>query len=132
MLGFSHSAEVALGVASVVMFIGTVVAVPIFLVRIPEDYFTRACNPSSLPVRALRTAVGLALIVLGFAMLVLPGQGILTILVGLGVLDLPIKDRILNRLLCQAKVRRAIDAIRHKAGKPSLLVPGACEGAVTG
>jgi putative transmembrane protein PGPGW len=127
----SHSAEVALGVASVVMFVGTIVAVPIFLVRIPEDYFARPRAPSALPIRVLRTVVGVALIVLGLAMLVLPGQGILTILVGLGVLDLPIKERIMNRLLCHPKVRHAVDAIRHKAGKPSLRVPGACEGAAT-
>jgi hypothetical protein len=57
-------------------------------------------------------------------MLVLPGQGILTILVGLGILELPFKDRVIARLLSNAKVSAAIDKLRHKAGKGSLHVPG--------
>lgn len=124
MFGLSPSVEIALGVASVAMFVGTLVAIPIFLVRVSDDHFVRPRQSRSLFVRALRTTIGLALVGFGVAMLVLPGQGVLTILVGLSVLDLPVKDRIVNRLLCLPRVQHAIDAIRHKAGKGSLLVPG--------
>jgi hypothetical protein len=125
MLGLSHSVEVALGVASVVMFVGTLVAVPIFFVRVPSDYFSRPRSAHSLPIRIVRTVVGLALVVIGIAMLVLPGQGVLTILVGLSILDLPVKDRIILRLLRNPKVHRAIDDLRRKHGKEPLVVPGA-------
>jgi len=123
----SHELEVALAVVSVVMFVGTVVAMPLFIVRLPDDYFVRSRPPRSVPRRVLTTLVGLTLVTLGIAMLVLPGQGILTILVGLGVLELPFKDRLIARLLGNAKVAGAIDKLRHKAGKGSLLIPaGAC------
>lgn len=111
---------------SVVMFVGTMVAVPVFLVEIRDDYFVRERKKHPLALKVLRTAVGLALVALGIAMIVLPGQGLLTILVGLSILDLPIKDRVITRILCNPKVHGAIDRLRRKAGKASLQVPGAC------
>jgi hypothetical protein len=123
MLGFSHSAEVALGVASVVMFVGTMVAVPIFFVKVPSDYFARPRSAHSLPIRIMRTVIGVALIAFGIAMLVLPGQGVLTILVGLSILDVPLKDRMILKILRNPKVHRAIDDLRRKRGKEPLMVP---------
>ena len=91
--------------------------------KVPDDYFVRAPRASSLPIKIVRDVLGVALIVVGIAMLVLPGQGVLTILVGLGLLDLPIKDRIIARILRQPKVHHAVDSLRRKAGKGSLIVP---------
>jgi hypothetical protein len=119
----SHELEVGLAIVSVVMFVGSLVAVPVFLVKMPDDYFVRPHPPRSLLRRATTTVVGLALVALGIAMLVLPGQGILTILVGLGILELPFKDRVVARLLKNPKVNAAIDKLRHKAGKGSLHLP---------
>lgn len=131
MLDVSHSVEVALGAASVAMFVATMVAVPVFLVKIREDYFTRPKGKHPLPIKILRTVLGLALIGLGLAMIVLPGQGVLTILVGLSVLDLRIKDRMITKILCNSKVHGAIDRLRRKAGKRPLEVPGAAPAATT-
>lgn len=123
MLTVSHSVEIALGVVSLAMFIGTIVAVPVFLVKIPDDYFVRPRRPSSFAKKALRTVLGLALVALGLLMIVLPGQGVLTLLVGLGVLDLPIKHRIIRRILRTPKVHASIDRLRRKHGRGSLVVP---------
>jgi hypothetical protein len=128
MVGLPRSVEVSFAVGSVAMFVATLVAIPVFLVRIPDDYFARPRRSCSFGVRVLRAIAGVTLIALGGAMLVLPGQGLLTILVGLSVLDLPIKEQVINRLLRLPKVRHAVDSIRHKAGKGSLLLPGACDG----
>ncbi len=115
--------EAALAVASVLMFLGTIVAVPIFLVRIPDDYFVRESQQRSLLRRFVVTLVGLTLVLVGVVMLVLPGQGILTILVGLAILELPFRDRVVGRFLRNPRVRTAIDELRRKAGKGSLRVP---------
>jgi hypothetical protein len=123
MFGLSKSIELAAGVISVGMFVGTIVAVPLFLVKVPDDYFVRRHPPSPLPVRVLRVAVGVALILLGIAMLVLPGQGVLTILVGLGILEAPLKDRAIARILQNPSVHGAIDKLRGKAGKGPLHIP---------
>jgi hypothetical protein len=124
MHGLTHSIEIAAGIVSVGMFLGSIVAVPIFLVKVPDDYFTRARPPSSLAVKVLRITLGVTLIILGIAMLVLPGQGVLTILVGLGILEAPLKDRVIARLLGNPRVHGAIDRLRKKAGKGPLWIPG--------
>ena len=130
MLGLSPTVEVAFGVASVVMFVGTLVAIPVILVRVPDDWFVRPPTPRRLHVRMARTVVGAVLIAIGFVMLFLPGQGILTMLVGFGVLDLPLKHWIVTRLLSNPKVHAAIDKLRRKAGRGSLELPGSCSGSV--
>jgi len=120
----THPIEIAAGVVSLGMFLGTLVAVPIFLVKVPDDYFTRPRAPLSLPLRVLRITLGVGLIVLGIVMLLLPGQGVLTILVGLGILEAPLKDRIIARILRNPPVRHAVDKLRRKAGKGPLEIPG--------
>lgn len=105
------------------MFVGTLIAIPVILVRVPDDWFVRPHCTRSLPVKVARGAIGVVLIAFGIAMLVLPGQGVLTILVGLGVLDLPFKHRLMAKILSNPKVHRAIDKLRRKAGRGSLQLP---------
>jgi len=123
MHGFSHPVEIAAGVVSIGMFVGTLLAVPIFVMKIPDDYFVRPRPPSSLPMKVLRIVLGVALIVVGLAMLVLPGQGVLTILVGLAFLEAPMKDRAIARILQNRAVHHAVDGLRRKAGKGPLQIP---------
>jgi hypothetical protein len=123
MFGLSKSIELAAGVISVGLFVGTLVAVPVFLMKVPDDYFVRQHPPSPLPLRLLRIAVAVTFILLGVAMLVLPGQGVLTILVGLGILEAPLKDQAIARILQNPTVHGAIDKLRRKAGKGPLHIP---------
>lgn len=125
MLDLSPTVEVVIGVASAVMFVGTLVAVPVFLVKVRDDYFSRPRRSQSLPLKILRAVLGLGLVAFGAAMLVLPGQGLLTILLGLSVLDLKIKDRMIARILSVPKVHGTIDRLRRKAGRGPLEVPAA-------
>jgi len=131
MLGISPLVEVAVGVASVMMFVGTLLAIPVILVRVPDDWFVRPRAARSMPQRVARSLIGAALVALGIAMLVLPGQGVLTILVGLGILEFPFRHRMLTRLLSLPRVHRAVDRLRHKAGKGSLELPVSSSGSVT-
>jgi len=122
-MNVSRSVEIAVTVSSIVMFVSTLVAIPVYLVRISPDHFAREAPRRSIVVRVLRTALGIALVALGLLMLVLPGQGLLTVLVGLGVLDLPIKRRAIRRILANGKVRESINRLRSKHGKPPLRIP---------
>jgi hypothetical protein len=123
MFEVSRPVEVAVGIWSVAVLVGTLVAIPVFVVKIPEDYFVRPPPRDHAAVRVLRTIVGLALIGLGSFMLVLPGQGILTIIVGLGVLPLPAARRLMQRLLSLPRVRDATNRMRARHGKPPLMIP---------
>ena len=131
MLGLSTRLEVAVGVGSLVMFVGTLLAIPVVLVRVPDDWFLRPRSARSLPLRIARGLIGGALIVVGLAMLVLPGQGVLTILVGLGILDLPFKHRMAMRLLSNSRVYAAVDRMRKKAGRGSLVLPASSPPSLT-
>jgi hypothetical protein len=57
---------------------------------------------------------------MGLAMLVLPGQGILTILIGVMLLDFPGKRRWELWLIRRRGVRHSIDWIRQRAARPPL------------
>lgn len=115
--------EIAIVIVSVAMFVGTIALIPWLVRRMPEDYFVRAPPKHSLAVKVGRNVLGLLLIAAGAAMLVLPGQGVLTILIGLSILDLPVKHRIMRRILLRPGVRRAVEALRSRAGKPPLVLP---------
>jgi hypothetical protein len=112
-----------LAISSVVFFLGSLVLVPWLLVRLPQDYFLRTPATPSMARKVVRNVIGGLLVVLGLALLVLPGQGMLTVLLGLSVLDLPVKQRLLRRILCQRSVRTAVQKLRARAHRPPLLVP---------
>jgi hypothetical protein len=128
--------EVALGwlsVVSALMFVGSLLCVPWLVVRIPTDYFVRRqhivdrLRPRHPLVRAallaFKNVCGVVLVLAGIAMLVLPGQGILTILVGLMCLDFPGKFYLEQRLARQRPVIAAINWIRVKAHRQPLILP---------
>jgi hypothetical protein len=115
--------EVTLIAVSVAMFVGSLVAIPVLVRRLRPDHFARPPEPRSLPAKILRNGLGALLVAAGIAMLVLPGQGIIAIIFGISIMDLPIKDRILRRLLTQKKIQEGVQRIRSKAGKPPLVIP---------
>lgn len=122
-----------LGVVSVVTFVGSLVAIPWLIVRIPADYFVHhepflKPHESAHPIvrgllHILKNAVGVLLVLAGIAMLVLPGQGILTILIGLLMIDFPGKHALERWLLRQPAVLKSINWIRHRAKRPKINLP---------
>jgi len=118
---------------SVLMFVSGLVVMPLLVARMRSDYFLRRKpGPDSwsgrhpairIGVRAIKNAVGLALLLAGLAMLVLPGQGIITILVGISLLSFPGKRRLELRIVRQGPVLHAINWIRSRAGRPPLQLP---------
>lgn len=120
---------VGLTVMSVVGFIGTLIAIPLILVRLPADYFDirapRHWMKDHHPVLrviglVVKNAVGGVFFLAGFAMLFLPGQGILTMLIGISLMDFPGKQRLEAKLIGQPTVLSAINTMRNKFGKPPL------------
>jgi hypothetical protein len=124
--------EVLTGIVvfSVVAFLLGVIVTPLMLIRLPHDYFVRreSVPPPSLTVgRALllvvRNAFGAVLIVLGSLMLVLPGQGLITLFVGLLVLDFRGKRKLERRLVARPGVLRVLNGLRSRAGRAPLEIP---------
>ncbi len=123
----------ALIAASVVMFVGGLILIPVFVVRMPADFFTRRERPPDtwsrrhpamqIALRVVRNIVGAILVVLGVAMLLLPGQGLLTVLVGVGFLEFPGKRRLELWLVRLPGVLKAINWLRDNRGHPPLAMP---------
>jgi hypothetical protein len=115
------------------MFVGTLIVVPWLVVRIPADYFVRRQAAHEhrkdwhpwlrIGLLVVKNLCGVALVLAGIAMLLLPGQGILTILIGLTLLDFPGKFALEQKLARQPAVFGAMNWIRAKAGRPSLAAP---------
>lgn len=120
--------------ASLVMFVASLIAVPWFVARIPSDYFAGEERPPAVafrnqPVlrllfRLLANVLGLILIAAGIVMLVLPGQGILTIIAGLLAMSFPGKYRFEQWLVGLGPVHRSINALRRYRNQPPLQLPG--------
>jgi hypothetical protein len=51
-----------------------------------------------------------------------PGQGLLTILLGIMLLDFPGKRGLEYKLVSKPKVRDAVNKLRRKFGKPDLIL----------
>lgn len=128
----SHSLILwAISVVSLVAFIGTLVALPFFVARIPEDYFLRsearllrryANFPAHLLYLTVKNLVGVVFIIVGVAMLFMPGQGILTILVGVMLMNFPGKGSLVLRSVSQPSVLRVINWMRARSQRPPVVL----------
>jgi hypothetical protein len=116
------------------LFIGSLVAtliiVPWVLIKIPADYFNRNAEhappfsnypvPLRLPLIIAKNLLGLGLVAVGVAMLVLPGQGVIVILIGVFLLDFPGKQHIERWLISRGPILNFANWLRRKGGKPPL------------
>jgi hypothetical protein len=118
---------------SVAMVVAAIVALPFIVVRIPVDYFAHDRSPQ-LPWQKTHPAVrivalagknilGALLLLAGLVMLFTPGQGILCVLLGVALLDVPGKRRLERWIATRPPVFKALNALRRKYGHPPLEKP---------
>jgi hypothetical protein len=77
-------------------------------------------------LRVGKNLFGVALVLLGIIMLVLPGQGVLSIILGLSLVDFPGRRALQCKLIRRPKVIDSINWIRKKFHRPPLKMPEAC------
>ena len=68
-------------------------------------------------VKIAKIIVGVFLLVCGIVMLFLPGQGLITMLIGLSLIPFPGKNKIEQNFLSRKSVRSSLNWIRIKANK---------------
>ena len=123
-----------LGSLSIFILIISVFMMVLIISFLPEDYFKSenrnlisSVQNSRYPLLKLLVLItknffGVLLLLSGILMLVLPGQGILTIITGLVFIDYPGKYKFERKLLRQKGVINSINWIRSRLSKPSLKV----------
>ena len=124
---------VGVGLAIMVTsFTVSILAATIVLVRLPADYFTNEDRPKWPQNHLLRTGwvilrnlLGAALVVIGVILSLpgVPGQGVLTMFIGVLVMDFPGKQRLLRWILSRRGVLPAINKVRGKFDKEPLKLP---------
>ncbi|HKG45298.1 MAG TPA: hypothetical protein VKB02_01125 [Pyrinomonadaceae bacterium] len=105
--------------------------VTVILVKLPADYFSKNRKTKfwSGPRPALHAAkvigkniAGVLLVALGVVLSLpgVPGQGLLTILLGIMLLDFPGRDRLEQKLLSKPSIVNTINSLRERFEKPPL------------
>ena len=118
---------------SVVTFVGSIGVVTFVLVKLPANYFHSSHDREFLTERHpvlrmvgvfLKNLLGLVLVGFGIVMSLpgVPGQGVLTILLGIMLLDFPGKRKLEVKLVGRPKVFRAINGLRARFDRPPLLL----------
>jgi hypothetical protein len=115
---------------SIVLFVASLLGIPWLVARLPADYFSERPDRNSLlstpdprlrvVLRIAKNALGVVLAIAGIAMLVLPGQGVITLIVAVVLLDIPGKRRLLARIVRGPRVAQVLNRIRERAGQPPL------------
>lgn len=108
----------------------SLILLPLVLIRLPTDFLlTSSSHPIlakryhpvvALTLIVLRNALGFILVISGILLLFLPGQGLLTVLGGLILMDFPKKHVLIQKMLQRPALLRAVNWLRERAGHPRL------------
>lgn len=121
---------ITLGVSSVFIFILSIAGISWFVAQIPDDYFLSTKRQRTkwgqekpilrLLFLLLKNIVGIFLIFAGLLMIILPGQGFLTIVTGLLLINYPGKFKLEQKIVAMPSIFKALNWIRKKANKNPL------------
>jgi len=103
------------------------------VVSLPPGYFVDETPPEGTGAprtgarvrRIARNAGGVVVIALGLVLSVpgIPGQGLVTVLAGLLLIDLPGRHRLVRWLVRRRGVLSTLNRLRARLGRPALLPP---------
>jgi hypothetical protein len=120
-----------MGVGSAFVFVISLLSLPWLVAQIPDDYFVpKKRQPTQWKTRQPlirlviligKNCLGYVLLLGGILMLFLPGQGLLTMITGLLLIDYPGKFRLERRIVNTPAVLKSLNWLRAKANKPPLI-----------
>jgi hypothetical protein len=124
-----HAHEIAWGLFIFVLsLVISSIACIFVIVRLPENYFHPDRDESTPQDRprwrrllsmAVKNIIGVGLVVLGLLMSLpgVPGQGLLTMFMGVVLLDLPGKRALERRIISTPAILKACNRLRNRFGK---------------
>lgn len=116
-------------VGSIASLVLCALLLPVIVLRLPADYFASSRDEEP-PPRSLagwlwrigKNLIGVVFLLAGIAMLVLPGQGVLTILIGLLLINFPGKRRLERRIIGRPTILNILNTMRARRSLPPLIV----------
>jgi hypothetical protein len=119
---------------SLITFFLSLILIPYIVGKLDPECFVAYCkgrkkSPSqkltfpSLILIVVKNILGFILFLAGIVMIFLPGQGLLTILLGILLLSFPGKRRLVKYLVSSPRIRHSLDWLRKKCGKQSFIWP---------
>lgn len=97
---------------------------------LPSNYFIGFENPKTAPklfrpqIQIAKNLAGGILVCLGLVMLIVPGQGLLTLFLGLAIMNFPGKRKVIHFLIRLKTIQNSLNWIRRKKGCPPFIFPG--------
>ncbi len=128
-LGWVAKLALAAGLPMLTFVLGLVV-----VIALPSDHFVRAPRRDRFwqrhgllraTVHVVRNGLGMVLVPLGvlMALPLVPGPGLVFILIGVSLLDLPGKRRLERRLLAYPRILHAVNHMRRWFSRPPVMMP---------
>ena len=127
-LEFVEQHWLGLNLLALALFFGSLIITIYIVLKLPENYWVKE-NYRKPPLieSVIRNMIALVFFLAGFAMLFLPGQGIITIVIAFLISHIPYKKRLIRYFILKPKVQRGFDYIRAKFGKPGFSWPKSYE-----
>lgn len=132
LMGYS-SILIGLGGLSVLILVFSIAAMGWFIAQIPEDYFihnkrqaknwNKYSSQARIAIIIFKNIFGGIMLLGGLFLLVLPGQGLLTMIIGLLLIDYPGKFQLEQKIISIPSIFRGLNWFRARARKPNLLHP---------
>ncbi len=118
---------IGIGIISSLSFVLSLLIIPIAVCRLDSSFFLHIHDPKVskdehplvfILLKTFRYSVGGILLLAGILMLFLPGQGILTMILGASLLDFPGKKPAIDSVLRRQSVQKSLNWLREKGNKP--------------
>ena len=118
------------GSISLFVFLFSLLSIKWLVSLIPEDYFINKKDSKIKQsnifiwyiVLIFKNVIGYSLILGGIMMLVLPGQGLFTIIIGLMMSNYPGKYSIEKKFIAIHTILKSINWLRRKSNKPPIRI----------
>ena len=121
---------------SLFTFFLSLILIPWIVGKLPQDCFVKLSNKKNYPVpvttssilfTVVRNVFGILLLFAGIAMIFLPGQGLLTMLLGIILISFPGKQKLITNLTRRPAFQRSMDWLRKKRGKSTFIWPNSSD-----
>ena len=100
---------IGIGGLSILILIFSIIGLGWFISQIPEDYFVhekrqadnwnKYSSETRVVIIIVKNVIGIVMLISGLFLLVLPGQGILTMIIGILLIDYPGKFKLEQKII---------------------------------